>query len=43
MTLRQWTDDTMAEVLGREHRTDPVLPGGGGPATIAAHRTAREG
>jgi len=32
MTLRQWTDDTMAEVLGREHRTDPVLPGNGGPA-----------
>src|SRR5215472_16387898 len=32
MTLRHWTDDTMAEVLGREHRTDPVLPGNGGPA-----------
>jgi hypothetical protein len=32
MTVRQWTDDTLAEALGREHRADPVLPGGGGPA-----------
>jgi hypothetical protein len=32
MTVRQWTDDTLAEALGRRHRVDPVLPGGGGPA-----------
>lgn len=32
MTLRQWTDDTLAEALGRDQRADPVLPGNGGPA-----------
>jgi len=32
VVLRQWADDTLAEALGREQRTDPVLPGSGGPA-----------
>jgi hypothetical protein len=32
VTLRQWTDDALAEALAREQRTDPVLPHSGGPA-----------
>lgn len=32
MAIRQWADSTVAEATGREHRTDPVLPGTGGPA-----------
>lgn len=32
MVLRQWSDATLAEATGREHRSDPVEPGSGGPA-----------
>ncbi len=32
MILRRWTDDTLAEALGRVYRHDPVLPESGGPA-----------
>lgn len=32
MTLRQWTDDALAEATAREQRADPVLPRHGGPA-----------
>lgn len=32
MNLPQWADDTVAEAIGRDSRSDPVLPGSGGPA-----------
>lgn len=32
MVLRQWSETTFAEAIGREHRPDPVEPGSGGPA-----------
>lgn len=32
MTVREWTRASVAEAIGRSHRTDPVLPTSGGPA-----------
>lgn len=34
--LRDITNDTLDEALGRRHRRDPVLPGNGGPAGNAS-------
>ncbi|WAL69267.1 hypothetical protein ORV05_16340 [Amycolatopsis cynarae] len=32
VVVRQWSERTLAEALGREHRDDPVRSGTGGPA-----------
>lgn len=32
MSVRQWAQATVAEATGRERRSDPVVPGNGGPA-----------
>ena len=32
MALQQLTADVLAEATGRRHRSDAVVPGGGGPA-----------